>query len=134
MAAQYRLATFDDFTMSIRSLIAPSIGMVETIDCKASLNFQFKISDKLLLPTENNDVKTDIGIKLVIKSSEKTKVERDISLFSGKFIDWYSESRILWVDEKDIDIHLPALTTSDSGTEQILCSQQQWHIPGYHNC
>ena len=112
LAAQYRLATFDDFTMSIRSLIAPSIGMGETIDCKASLNFQFKISDKLLLPTENNDVKTDIGIKLVIKSSEKTKVERDISLFSGKFIDWYSESRILWVDEKDIDI--PDLKLGDT--------------------
>lgn len=101
LATQYRLATFDDFTMSIRSIEAPSLSLDETIDCKIKLNFQFRISDKLFLPsTINNEdsIKSDIGIRVEIKNSTGTNKIEDILLNSGKFIDWYSDSKILWID------------------------------------
>lgn len=109
LAAQYRLATFDDFSMNIRSLEAPSLSTNDKIDCTLKLNFQFKISDKLFLPSEfNENVASDIGIKIEINDKE---VE-DLSLSKGKFIDWYSDSKVLWVDTEPIIIEDIELGTS----------------------
>ena len=101
LATQYRLATFDDFTMSIRSIEASSLSLNETTDCKIKLNFQFRISDKLFLPSAINNedlIKSDIGIRVEIKNSTNVNKIEDILLNDGKFIDWYSDSKILWID------------------------------------
>jgi hypothetical protein len=76
--------------MSIRSIEAPSLSLDETIDCKIKLNFQFRISDKLFLPsTINNEdsIKSDIGIRVEIKNSTGANKIEDILLNGGKFID-----------------------------------------------
>jgi hypothetical protein len=84
LAAQYRLATFDDFSMNIRSLVTPFVQANGKVNCELKLNFQFKISDKLFLPSETNaTVSSDIGIKIEINNKE---VE-NVCLSKGKFID-----------------------------------------------
>jgi hypothetical protein len=109
LAAQYRLGTFDDFTMSLRSIVAPSISAGTEIDCDVNLNFQFRISDKLFLPTPQTEleIKSDIGINLVFATNEKVvertfyisgQVENGSPITGGKFIDWYADSKILWID------------------------------------
>lgn len=122
LAAQYRLGTFDDFAMSLRSIVAPSLSAGVEIDCDINLNFQFRISDKLFLPTSENEleIKSDIGINLVFSTEEKNvektfyisgEVENGPSIKSGKFIDWYSDSKILWIDWKE---HLDGLKLGDT--------------------
>lgn len=92
--------------MSLRSIVAPSISTETTIDCDINLNFQFRISDKLFLPTPDteSEIKSDIGINLVFSIGEKVvektfyisgEVENGNPVKSGKFIDWYSDSKIL---------------------------------------
>lgn len=122
LAAQYRLGTFDDFTMSLRSIVAPSISTDVEIDCDINLNFQFRISDKLFLPAIENEfeIKSDIGINLIFSTNGKTvertfymsgKVDNGLSVQDGKFIDWYSDSKILWIDWKE---HLEGLLLGDA--------------------
>lgn len=99
LSAQYRIGTFDDFIMSVRSISAPTLGN-GPFDCKVNLNFQFRISDYLFLPktvnnkSNENDIKSDIGIKIKFSNGK----EETIYLNKGKFINWYSDSKILWID------------------------------------
>lgn len=86
---KYRLATFDNFNIGIRNIVAPRFGE-EHFDCTVYLNFQFKISDYLLL---NDDVKNDISIKLIINGKEEV-----INLNNGNFLDWSDNSKILWIN------------------------------------
>ena len=109
LATQYRLATFDDFSMNIRSLVTSTTKDDKKINCSLKLNFQFKISDLLFLPSDfNKSVNSDIYIKIEING----KHIKDISLSAGNFIDWYSDSKILWVDTEsirltDLDLNTP---------------------------
>lgn len=131
LATQYRLATFDDFTMSIRSIEAPSLSIGETIDCKIKLNFQFRISDKLFLPsiTNNEDsIKSDIGIRVEIRNSAKVSKVEDVSLNGGKFIDWYSDSKILWIDfSTDISNLKLGDTLTIKATPFVKTSKTIWY-------
>lgn len=94
LAAQYRIATFDDFTMSVRSMQIPKLGTT-TFSGNVKLNFQLNISDQLFLQSDEQ-LKLDLYIK--IECSEKD-VKKEVSLTKGKFLDWYKDSKILWVDE-----------------------------------
>ena len=100
LATQYRVGNFEDFNMSIRSFTIPVISKEKNIDCKASLHFQFKISDKLFLPVseENeNEIKSDIYIRMIIKANDVTKEDIDLPLTKdGKFVEWFLDSKILW--------------------------------------
>lgn len=107
LAAQYRIATFDDFIMSVRSMEIPNIGK-GLISGTLKLNFQLRISDKLFLPNIDNDVKSDLFIRL--EYLEKTV---NIPLSEGKFVDWYKDSKILWFD---VDIKLDDLNFGDTIT------------------
>ena len=107
LAAQYRIATFDDFIMSVRSMEIPNIGK-EKVGGTLKLNFQLRISDRLFLPNTDNDVKSDLFIRL--EYLEKTV---NIPLSEGKFVDWYKDSKILWFD---IDIELENLNFGDTVT------------------
>lgn len=131
LATQYRLATFDDFTMSIRSIEAPSLSVGETIDCKIKLNFQFRISDKLFLPSiiNNEDsIKSDIGIRVEIRNSTKVSKVEDVSLNGGKFIDWYSDSKILWIDfSTDISNLKLGDTLTIKATPFVKTSKTIWY-------
>ena len=102
LATQYRIGTFDDFIMSVQSIEAPTFGENRTFDCNVHLNFQFRISDYLFLPqTINNqiinesEIKSDLGIRLTF--SDKSSV-KDISLKDASFLNWYSDSKILWMN------------------------------------
>ena len=107
LAAQYRIATFDDFIMSVRSMNIPKLGE-GTISGDLKLNFQLRISDFLFLPTEENDVKTDLCIRI---NFEHLNESIDISLSEGKFVDWYKDSKILWFDW---ETHLENLKFGDT--------------------
>lgn len=101
IAAQYRLGTFDDFITSIRSIEAPSLGEGE-FDCKINLNFQLRISDYLFLPIYNSNIQSDLKIKVNFKTNDKIIYSKIVDLSKGKFIDWYSDAKILWIDYGDI--------------------------------
>jgi hypothetical protein len=88
------LGNFEDFDMSIRSLKTPTITETDVFDCDVSLHFQFKISDNLFLPKgigeekieSENQIKSDLFIKLVIKKGMITIQEKEIPLIlDGKF-------------------------------------------------
>ena len=120
LATQYRLGNFEDFNMSIRSLRTPAITETEIFDCDASLHFQFKISDKLFLPKgvgeekieSENQIKSDLFIKLVIKKGVVTIQENDIPLtLDGKFAEWYLDSKILWTK---FDTTIKSLSKNDN--------------------
>ena len=100
LAAQYRIATFDDFIMSVRSMEIPNIGK-GPVSGTLKLNFQLRISDRLFLPKTDNDVKSDLFIRL-----EYLGKTVDIPLSEGEFVDWYKDSKILWFD---IDVKLENL-------------------------
>ena len=107
LAAQYRIGTFDDFIMSVRSAEAPTLGDNKPFDCKVDLNFQFRISDYLFLPqiisdqiTNEEEIKSDLGIRLTFSDKASTK---EISLKKGSFLDWYSDSKILWLNTSSED-------------------------------
>jgi hypothetical protein len=98
LAAQYRIGNFEDFDMSIRSLIVPAIVDTESFGCKANLHFQFKVSDTLFLPIQigteeqklksENEIKSDLFIKLTIKNSNTVINEEIIPLIEdGKFVE-----------------------------------------------
>lgn len=98
LAAQYRIGTFDDFIMSIRSVEAPTLGEDKPFNCNVDLNFQFRISDYLFLPqtiTTEEEIKSDLGIRLTFSDKAST---REISLKDASFLDWYSDSKILWIN------------------------------------
>ena len=97
LAAQYRIATFDDFIMSVRSMAVPNIG-TGSVSGTLKLNFQLRISDRLFLPNLDNDVKSDLFIRLTYLDKVM-----DIPLSKGKFVDWYKDSKILWFD---VDVEL----------------------------
>ena len=110
LAAQYRLGNFEDFIMSIRSFTVPAIADDGDIDCNANLHFQFKISDELFLPItkgtqeetliSENNIKSDLFIKLLIKVNSRI-IKEDISLLTdGQFVEWYKDSKILWTNFK----------------------------------
>lgn len=101
LAAQYRLGTFDDFIMSMRSIIAPTLGKDRFFDCELNINFQFRISDKLFLPVDKEkekNIQADLGIEILFSNGQK----EFISLSDSKFIDWYSNSKILWTNCKSV--------------------------------
>lgn len=100
LAAQYRIATFDDFIMSVRSMEIPNIGK-GPVSGTLKLNFQLRISDRLFLPKTDNDVKSDLFIRL-----EYLGKTIDIPLSEGEFVDWYKDSKILWFD---VDVKLENL-------------------------
>jgi hypothetical protein len=83
LAAQYRIGTFDDFIMSVRSMKIPKLGK-GTVSGNLKLNFQLRISDFLFLPTVENDVKTDLCIRI---NFEHLDDSIDIPLSKGKFVD-----------------------------------------------
>ena len=93
LAAQYRIATFDDFIMGVRSMTIPKLGE-GLVSGKLKLNFQLRISDFLFLPSSENEVKSDLYIRFEIE--DKNPI--DISIAEGKYIDWYKDSKILWMD------------------------------------
>lgn len=97
LAAQYRIATFDDFIMSIRSMTIPKLGE-GIVSGDLRLNFQLRISDSLFLPKTDNDVKSDLYIGIKFGERTKDKFDELISLKDAKFIDWYEDSKILWID------------------------------------
>ena len=105
LAAQYRIATFDDFIMSVRSMAVPNIG-TGSVSGTLKLNFQLRISDRLFLPNLDNDVKSDLFIRLTYLDKVM-----DIPLSEGKFVDWYKDSKILWFD---VDIELKDLNFGDT--------------------
>lgn len=94
LATQYRIATFDDFTMSVRSMQVPKLG-TEKFDGKVKLNFQLNISDQLFLQSDEQ-LKLDLYIKVECKEKG---ISEEISLTKGRFLDWYKDSKILWIDE-----------------------------------
>ena len=100
LATQYRVGNFEDFNMSVRSFTVPVISKEKNISCKASLHFQFKITDKLFLPVsieKENEIKSDIYIRLTVKANDITKEHIDIPLTTdGKFVEWFLDSKILW--------------------------------------
>ena len=77
--------------MSVRSFTVPVISKEKNISCKASLHFQFKITDKLFLPVsieKENEIKSDIYIRLTVKANDITKEHIDIPLTTdGKFVE-----------------------------------------------
>ena len=100
LGVQYRLATFEDFSMNIREFVVPNIGSNDFNVNKIKLNFQFKISDKLFLP--DNIDKGDLFIKLKASiSSRNESKELSMSLKDAEFIEWYEDSKILWIDYDD---------------------------------
>lgn len=105
LAAQYRIATFDDFIMSVRSMAVPNIG-TGSVSGTLKLNFQLRISDRLFLPNLDNDVKSDLFIRLTYLDKVM-----DIPLSKGKFVDWYKDSKILWFD---VDVELKDLNFGDT--------------------
>ena len=105
LAAQYRIATFDDFIMSVRSMAVPNIG-TGSVSGVLKLNFQLRISDRLFLPNLDNDVKSDLFIRLTYLDKVM-----DIPLSKGKFVDWYKDSKILWFD---VDVELKDLNFGDT--------------------
>ena len=105
LAAQYRIATFDDFIMSVRSMAVPNIG-TGSVSGTLKLNFQLRISDRLFLPNLDNDVKSDLFIRLTYLDKVM-----DIPLSEGKFVDWYKDSKILWFD---VDVELKDLNFGDT--------------------
>jgi hypothetical protein len=102
---QYRVGNFEDFNMSVRSFTVPVVSEGDSLDCNASLHFQFKISDKLFLPVlgdvnevkeSENAIKSDVFIKLEISANGAIKKDVDIPLTDdGKFVEWYLDSKIL---------------------------------------
>ena len=94
LAVQYRIATFDDFTMSVRSMQIPKVGE-GLINGYLQLNFQLRISDNLLL---NEDVKSDLYIKIQFENLPDSQVPIYIPLTEAKFVNWYGSSKILWLD------------------------------------
>lgn len=107
LAAQYRIGTFDDFIMSVRSMKIPKLGEGK-ISGDLKLNFQLRISDFLFLPTVENDVKTDLCIRV---NFEHLDDPIDIPLSEGEFVDWYKDSKILWFDW---ETHLEDLEFGDT--------------------
>ena len=107
LASQYRIATFDDFIMSVRSMKIPKLGEGK-VSGNLKLNFQLRISDFLFLPTVENDVKTDLFIRI---DFEHLNEPIDISLSEGDFVDWYKDSKILWFDW---ETHLDGLKFGDT--------------------
>ena len=105
LAAQYRIATFDDFIMSVRSMAVPNIG-TGSVSGTLKLNFQLRISDRLFLPNLDNDVKSDLFIRLTYLDKVM-----DIPLSEGKFVDWYKDSKILWFD---VHVELKDLNFGDT--------------------
>ena len=77
--------------MSVRSMKIPKLGEGQ-VSGDLKLNFQLRISDSLFLPTLDNDVKTDICIRIKF---EHLQDPIDVSVSDGKFIDWYKDSKIL---------------------------------------
>lgn len=99
LAAQYRLGSFSNFIMNVRSAEWPEVKGAP-LNCKFDLNFQFKIDDYLFLPSYNRDIQTDLSIDLKI-SKNGIEVEdwcENISLLNGEFLEWYSDSKVLWLD------------------------------------
>lgn len=112
LAAQYRIATFDDFIMSVRSMTIPKLGE-GIVSGDLRLNFQLRISDSLFLPKPDNDVKSDLYIGIKFGEKTKDKFDELISLKDAKFIDWYGDSKILWIDWTK---HLEDLSFGDTVT------------------
>ena len=112
LAAQYRIATFDDFIMSVRSMTIPKLGE-GSVSGDLRLNFQLRISDSLFLPKPDNDVKSDLYIGIKFGERTKDKFDELISLKDAKFIDWYEDSKILWIDWTK---HLEGLSFGDTIT------------------
>lgn len=107
LATQYRIGTFDDFNLNIRTMKVPVLSKNKPFSCKSVINFQFRISDPLFLASKQNTedvLKTDIGIKIVFKKNNTRIIEEVINLSESEFLDWYGESKILWIDyDKTID-------------------------------
>ena len=110
LAAQYRIGNFEEFNLNIRSFTVPKMTEEKKFSGNVTLNFQFKISDKLFLPiTEGTNseikasedaIKSDVGIRLVVKKNGTTVLDNDLYLTSGNFLEWYMDSKILWMSNK----------------------------------
>ena len=112
LATQYRIATFDDFIMSVRSMTIPKLGE-GTVNGNLRLNFQLRISDHLFLPNQDNDVKSDLYIEIKFGEKDKPDFKELISLEKADFIEWYEDSKILWIDWTK---HLKGLSFGDTIT------------------
>ena len=115
LAVQYRLAAFDDFQINVRSFNVPSF--INNVTGNLTLNFQLKISDKLLLNRLDNQSHFDeVGLKIQIY---KTPSDKDIefeseeifSSLNGGLVEWYETSKILWAKK---NISLSNLSQGDS--------------------
>jgi len=76
----------------------PSISKNKPFSCTTTINFQFRISDPLFLPSEQNTedtLKTDLGIKIIFKKNNTKIIEEIINLSESSFLDWYGKSKIL---------------------------------------
>lgn len=107
MAVQYRLAVFEDFQMNLRSFVVPTLA--KKSNGKLALNFQLKISDKLLLnrlDTQAREHLDEIGLNISITKTHRgysDVIYSESKLFQtidGKFIEWYETSKILWAQKE----------------------------------
>lgn len=106
LGMQYRLATFEDFSMNIRQFVVPNIGTKNLSATDVKLNFQFKISDKLFLKDQEvtkGDLKIKLNAEINKEGVAQKTIEKIISLEESTFIEWYEESKILWIDYADED-------------------------------
>ena len=130
LAAQYRIGSFADFTMSVRSAEWPEVEG-QPLNCKFNLNFQFKIDDYLFLPSYNKDIKSDLSINLKINKNGTEIDNLHVPLSTSEFLEWYSDSKILWLDYSinlnDIEfndeitiIAYPVITIETGVTRKII--------------
>jgi len=87
---QYRLATFEDFSMNIRQFVVPNIGTKNLSATDVKLNFQFKISDKLFLKDQKvtkGDLKIKLNAEINKEGNAQKTIEKIISLEESTFIE-----------------------------------------------
>lgn len=90
LGMQYRLATFEDFSMNIRHFVIPNIGTTNLSATDVKLNFQFKISDKLFLKDQNitkGDLHIKLNAEINTESGSQRIIEKIISLEEATFIE-----------------------------------------------
>lgn len=104
MAVQYRLAVFEDFQMNVRSFIVPTLAF--SSEGKLNLNFQLKISDKILL-NRLPDHLDEIGLHVSIQKTSATGVvttqyigDKLFESINGEFVEWYETSKLLWAQDE----------------------------------
>ena len=134
LAFQYTIANFEDFNCNIRSFKIPKLSNSDKFNGELKLNFQFKISDELLL--KESTLQDDVFIDLKIVNAKNIIYHKTISLSKesdGYLVEWYRDSKILGINET-IDIKdlsqadvltieaTPSITVAKKGSETKIIS------------